>query len=294
MLTGDLLNHEQLDEDQAMKMLKRLRAIVKSGLGRLAVLAFPGRARVVEQNIAAADSTLLDRIIRLGLICRVDDPERISQLHHRTWAGEQGLNFAAKFGGRFEAWFKSSHVSIVDELEKVLAERAGTYRHFYEIGCGDGQVANYLSTRLQGIDDFVGIDINEQVASCNNQVYQRTNLRFVSGNAADWIGVNGRPRSVFLSNGGVLEYFSEKAITDLLRKIATDLKPALFVVGEPLAPDYDLDKETRSRPYGDEWSFTHNYPHLFSTNGFKVRCQREATTGGYRWLLLLAIAGDGE
>jgi SAM-dependent methyltransferase len=267
----------------------RLRTVFKHILGRLSLFIFPTRARKIEQNIANADGNLLDRIIRFGLICRSNSSEKIAQMQQSMWAGEQGSNFTEKYGGRFQSWFISRHISVVDELEKILGYDSGVYYYcLYEIGCGDGQVLNYLSSRLKQVNQFVGIDINKEVIAGNNRRYNNTQLRFFSGNALDWICKNSQPRSIFFSNGGVLEYFSEREIVDLLGKISTDLKPALFAIVEPVALDYDFATEKKSRPYGVEWSFAHNYPHLFKESGYTILYQQEETTGGIRWILMVA------
>ena len=270
-----------------MKISSRFKVTIKQILANLAVRAFPGRAAAIEQNISDADAILLDRLIRFGLIKKTDRHDRISDLHYRTWAGARGENFAKKYRDRFESWFMSSHISIVDELENLLTQCPGQYKNLYEIGCGDGQVVNYLSTRLKSIDQFVGIDINERVIASNNKKYKNHKLSFVCENANKWIAQNGLRGSILFSNGGVLEYFSEKEIIDLLSKIVGDLRPSLFAIVEPIADDFDLESEKASRPFGIEWSFTHNYPHLFTESGLRIRYQTETITDGIRWILMI-------
>jgi hypothetical protein len=283
----------KLVEEDRVNLGKRLRTSVKPVLGRLALRLFPGRAKRVESNLAAADDRLLDRIIRFGLICRAPDDNRISELHRRMWAGDQGRNFARRYTDRFQAWFLSSHARIVDEVARVLGERPGVYRHVCEMGCGDGQVLHYLSTRLTAIEDFVGIDINEQVVAQNNETLGTARIRFVSGSADDWIATQGRPGTIFISNGGVLEYFSEVQVTRMLRRVASDLAPSLVALVEPVSDDHDLEMEPASRPYGTEWSFTHNHRHLLVQNGFKIRFYHETRTADIRWVLIVAETETG-
>ena len=273
-----------------MKIPSRFKVTIKQILANLAVRVFPRRAAAIEQNISDADAILLDRLIRFGLIQKTYGHNDISDLHHRVWAGAQGENFAKKFSDRFESWFISSHKSIVDELGNLLAKYPGQYKNLYEIGCGDGQVVNYLSTRLKKIDQFVGIDINERVISSNRKSYKSPKLSFVCGNAKNWIAQNGLPGSIFFSNGGVLEYFSEKEIIDLLSKIVVDLRPSLFAIVEPLAADFNLESEKSSRPFGIEWSFTHNYPKMFAESGFTIQYQEINITDCIRWILMIAQA----
>ncbi|MCL4180301.1 MAG: methyltransferase domain-containing protein [Verrucomicrobia bacterium] len=275
-----------------MNLVQTLKTTLKPVLGRLAVRAFPGRVKAVEQHDGRSRLGALDRLVRFGLLCRLQEHERISRSHFRFWAGGEGKAFAENYRDRFESWFLSDHVLIVEELERCLAGERDRYDCLYEIGCGDGQVVNYLSTRLKAIDRFVGLDINEQVILGNQERYAKPNLRFCCGNAVDWIPSHARPRSVFMSNGGVMEYFSEAEIRALLRRIATDFKPSMFALVEPVAADFSLETETVSRPHGTEWSFTHNHRHLFTANGFRVLYERETMTAGYRWILMIAKAGE--
>ncbi len=172
--------------------------------------------------------------------------------------------------------------------EKTMAEKPGLYKNFYEIGCGDGQVVNYLSTRLKPIDQFVGIDINERVILSNGMEYKNPKLHFVCANANDWIAHNSCPGSIFFTNGGVLEYFTERELIGLFSKIAVELRPSLFAIVEPFAHDFDLESEKASRPFGVEWSFSHNYPQLFTTSGLTIRYQAINITGGIRWIIMIA------
>ena len=266
-----------------------LKPIIKSVLGKIALWAFPDRAKLIEKTIGDAPNYgLLNRIIRVGLIRNIKEQDRLALLHHRFWAGAAGNQFHKRAVKRFENWFLTEHVSLIDELERLPEYNKRKYKFLYEIGCGDGQLINYLSNRLTSLEHFVGIDINADVIALNNQYCRKENLEFTCGNATEWICQNGRPKAIFFTNGGVLEYFSMKQITDLLNKIATDFKPSVFAIIEPLAIDYNVETEMESRTFGNEFSFSHNYEKLFTTNGFTILYQRETMTGGHRWILMLS------
>jgi SAM-dependent methyltransferase len=265
---------------------------LKALLGIIALRAFPERARRIENTIVEAPYGLLDRLIRSGLLRSVPEQDRLVDLHNRYWAGAEGTRFSESRGERFKDWFLTAHLSVVDELQKLIDSDTKKYAFFYEIGCGDGQVTHYMSKRLASVKHFTGLDINPDVVAANNRKYRHGTLDFVSANAIEWISRNAQPGSIFLSNGGVLEYFSESQICCLLQKITRDCKPAAFALIEPVADDYDLEKETASRPFGREWSFSHNHRKLLESNGFTIEYQRETRTGGVRWMLLLARTQD--
>ncbi len=275
------------DEVVLMAIRKVLRPVLKNVVGTLALSVFPNKAKLIENTDEYRCNGLLDRIIWAGLIRNARSHDSVSHLHNRFWMGAGGTQFVESHGSRFENWFLVKHFSIVIEIEKLIASDKRKYNHVVEIGCGDGQVINYLSGRLKNIESFTGVDINEDVIALNNQRYRKRNLKFACGETIDWVCRKGKPGSIFISNGGVLEYFSAKHIAELIKKIAGDLKPSAFAFIEPLAMKYNLEMEKDSRPYGTEWSFSHNYKSLFESHGFNTLYQHETVTEEKRWLLML-------
>ena len=116
---------------------------------------------------------------------------------------------------------------------------------------------------------------------------------FVAADAADWVLTQGQPSTCFLSYGGVLEFFSQARLEQMWRHVAGSLAPSVVALVEPLAPDFDLARESRSRPYGLERSLCHNYPALLERYGFSIAWRREVSIGSQRWLLLVAERGAG-
>lgn len=261
--------------------------LLKNILGKLAMQAFPRKTERIQHTETFNENSLLDRIVRAGLIRNMRDNEKISQIHQRYWAGDGGTQFAATHGYLFDRLFLAKHCCIVEEIEKLISLYPGKYKHVFEIGCGDGQVINFLSDRLKTIEFFTGVDINHPTILKNNAIYKKDNLRFVCANAAEWLCQHGKSRSIFVSNGGVLEYFSTTQINALLKTLTTFLKPSAFAIVEPLAKNYNLETETSSRPYGNEWSFSHNYIRLFESHGFVFLYKSEIITEQTRWLLAL-------
>lgn len=109
--------------------------------------------------------------------------------------------------------------------------------------------------------------------------------------ATVWLEAQGAPCWAYLVNGGVLEYFSEAMLETLFRGISERHPPAIFALVEPIAEDYDLERETASRPYNSELSFGHNYLHWLQRCGWQIRYQSQQDVGGVRWLLAVAETG---
>lgn len=87
---------------------------------------------------------------------------------------------------------------------------------------------------------------------------------------------------------GVFEYFPRATLQSLFGSIAEQQSPAVVALIEPIAADYDLEKERESRPYGSEHSLGHNYPLLLREAGFVIRYQEQLRFEGCTHLLVVA------
>jgi hypothetical protein len=74
---------------------------------------------------------------------------------------------------------------------------------------------------------------------------------------------------VFVTSGGVLEYFSEKHLKLFLSKL-NSLGKIICVFIEPVATNHNFNLHPNSQPYGWERSFSHNYEKLITNSGFKL------------------------
>ena len=208
--------------------------------------------------------------------------------------GHEATNFHEGWKDRFERLFLKHDVQVIDELEAVIAsyDEADRPIALYEIGCGGGQVLNYLCGRLKGVEKFVGIDLGEDQITSNMQTYDDPKIAFHTADAVDWIPANAAPKSVVLTNGGVLEYFLREEVEALFASVGNDLKPATIVLIETIGSNHDLEASDDSFIYGRELSFSHNYPALLRKAGFEIRHQSERAgqqeDGGGRWLRVVA------
>ena len=74
----------------------------------------------------------------------------------------------------------------------------------------------------------------------------------------------------------------------MIRFIATDLSPAMFLAIEPVAEDH-AEENRSSVPFGEELSFSHNYRDLFESNGFEVVHQRAVLYEQWKMMATIAI-----
>lgn len=253
---------------------------------------FSGRSQKLEAHAVKRSWGAFDRLLRNGLLAQAywaGDHARQRDLFSHYWAQEAD-DAAQVWQDRFEQEFLAHNVIIIDALEEVIQGRE--FDRLYEIGCGHGQVLEYLVDRLSSVEAFIGIDISEEQIRKNQVQYAHPKMDFHAADATKWVVEHARPKSIFLTNGGVFEYFLESELESMFKYIAENLKPAVIGVVETLGSDHDLDTEKSTLIYGRELAFSHNYPHLLQEAGFEVVHQSEQigaqTHGGGRWIRVLA------
>ncbi len=137
-----------------------------------------------------------------------------------------------------------------------------------EIGTGNGKVLEYLSSEFPKIEKFIGIDLSQAQIEINKKQYQKNSkLEFVASDAYEWVKENGQSNTVFVTNGGVLEYFTEERLQLFLKEIYK-LGKIYFVAIEPNSIEHNFEANPNTETYGNERSFSHNYPKLFKNAGF--------------------------
>lgn len=257
-------------------------------LGRVLVKAFSGRGRKLIANSAIRSMGPFDRLLRNGLLAEAykeGDHQTHRALFSNYWSQEAEHDDQV-WQDRFEEEFLGHNVAIVDAIEETAA--AMGMNQLYEIGCGHGQVLKYLANRLVGIKEFVGIDISDELIKKNSRVYTDSRISFCAADATRWVLEEAKAGSVFLTNGGVFEYFLESELDMMFKHIAENLQPAIVGVVETIGSDHNLDTEFKSLIYGRELAFSHNYPHLLKKAGFEIVHQSEQTGteshGGGRWI----------
>ena len=261
---------------------------IKLWAGRALLPFFKARSQDVESDPFGKPWGIIDRFIRNGLYAEAfqkKDHRRLRKFLSNYW-GHEAKNFHEFCEDRFQRMFLNHDVEVIDALEEHLQSQE--LNQLYEIGCGGGQVIEYLCNRMTSINHFTGIDLGEAQIEENRKNYHNPKLSFQTADAVEWIPKNAEARSIFLTNGGVFEYFLQEELESLFRHIASQRAPAAIVVVETIGSDHDLETEKDSLIYGREMSFSHNYPHLFREAGFTIAHQSERQgypeDGGGRWI----------
>lgn len=265
-------------------------------LGRLLLPMFSRRVAGLCSGTQPGPLSYLDRLLIASLVSRHKAEgtlDQLSALSERYWAGDGATEYHARVESRFRSVFLPHHAVIVPRIERAVAATGRKFSTLCEIGSGSGQVVNYVSEQLRCVERFVGIDLSPAQIARNRARFDRAQLSFESGDAVAWITAHAQPGWIYLTSGGVLEYFARAKLLGLLSMLANEFHPSLLAIVEPLAPGHDLASQADSFVFGCENTFSHNYPYLCDTAGLEVLDQEEIAVDGQRWLLLIARSGPG-
>lgn len=193
-----------------------------------------------------------------------------------------------------EKWFDNSSkafdksIPALEEPVKALREFLKQHPHpvICEIGTGDGRFLDYLRDQFNPVERFIGLDLSERRITLNQSLYE--GLEFVAEDAQKWVEKQNLPQSLFVTNGGVLEYFRPESLETFIRIVeSTNGSLALFY--EPLVTDHDLDSEPEAKlTTAGEYSFSHNYPAVCRRAGMRVVFLQVNEKAGYRGICMIA------
>jgi len=265
---------------------------LKLMVGRVAELARPDLGREIDDARNTSHAPTLKRAILYARLRRAQsrgDAAAIEDALAAFWIGESGDRFHDHYAEERLNLFREHHAVVIDALAGVLEASNARFGRLVEIGCGDGKVLAYCAGRLPSITQAVGLDINAAViARISAERPAGGRLSFARAEARDWLIANPQPGTVVLSNGGVLEYFSQDNLDRMLQALACSA-PAAIVLVEPVAPNHDLQIQRESFAFGHENSFSHNHAHRLEKAGFDVVFTREVQTSEARWMLMIGL-----
>lgn len=250
--------------------------ILTATVGNALVFLRPKKAQEIGENgmtlVLNNNLNFFERLMRKAILNKLEntsDYNALETLHKSFWAN-QGDDFFSDTETRFENEFLPNWAFVFDILKEELSKQSDDFNLLVEIGTGNGSVLNYLSSEFPKIDRFVGIDLNQEQSDINNEKHKdNSKLDFVTADGLDWVNNNGQSHTIFVTSGGVLEYFTKPRLQEFLNKV-NSLGKIIFVAIEPKGIDHDFETNPDSELYGYERSFSHNYPKLFEEAGFKV------------------------
>lgn len=276
---------------------------IKLALGILAISAMPALAARPPRQIYGEGTDRLGSLIRNGLLGQAfikRDHAHLRRLLSAYW-GEYASKFHDDWDDRFERILLGRDLEVLALLDAWIVEKADAgepVEHLYEIGCGGGRLLAFLAERYPALAELNGVDLGSSRIEMNNTTYADPRLQFHAADAVKWIPEHAKPGSIFLTNGGVFEYFLEEELRHLFRWVVSLREPSAILLIETIGTDHDLATERQSLVYGREMAFSHNYPHLLGEAGFTIRHCSEAAgyeeDGGGRWIRIFATTASLE
>jgi hypothetical protein len=270
---------------------RTLKQSVKELAGQAVALLATKRTKELFDSPASQPAGIQDKLIMAYLkrrAFRQNQADFFERLHIDFWQGEGGAVFSKNCDHRFEDLFLSKQELDFEQLRQVWNQKQP--KHIVEFGCNSGLLLQYMTTELEGVTVSTGIEINaEQVRQNQESSEFDSRINFCNADGGEWLFENGKENSLFVSNGGVLEYFRRERLNEMLTHISDNLGPAIFFAVEPVADDHDWNKTTESIPFGEELSFSHNYTDLFESNGFQIVHQRVVEFDSWKMMATIAV-----
>ena len=256
--------------------------IIKSlaaSLGNVLIFFRPNKARQLSENRITLihknkkKLSLQERLMRFALVEKLEkikDYDAIAKLNRKFWEDNSAVELFNETEDTFTTDFLPNCTFIFDLLKQELLNETEQYNTIVEIGTGNGDVLNYLSEEFPQVNRLIGIDLSQHQIDLNKKQFKENEkLEFVAADAYDWVNEHGQSNAIYVSSRGVLEYFLEERLQDLLSK-THQLGNILFVSIEPNGSDHNFETQPRTQLYGNEPSFSHNYPALFKNAGFTL------------------------
>lgn len=270
-------------------------------VGQLFIPLFPERVKKLEESQFTLSEfgrsrSKLDQILRFGLLykaIRTNDLERLASYHENYWKSDAAAQYHEDHAFIFEEVFIPQFSYLLEIIQKEIEASGKTFDTLVEIGSGSGQLLDYLSKNMEGtVEQFVGIDLSPKTVETCNKRYGNERVNFVAADGDAWIRENGQQNWIYLSHRGVLEYFPKEQLLSFFTHIATRYSPTILVTIEPVGVNHDLENNFNSQPYSNEYSFSHNYPHIMTEAGFKI-IHTDLQPRNPKYNLLAVVASSG-
>lgn len=250
--------------------------ILAGTFGKLFVLLQPEKAHSLSEKGMTlsldGNLTLKERLMRRAILKNIEKTQEYDKLagFHQNYWTKQGDIFFSTVNDNFETHFLPDCSFIFELLKQQLSNDLDEFNTLVEFGTGTGSVLNYLSSEFNNINKFVGIDLSPIQIEMNRKKFVENNkLEFVAMDGFEWVKKYGRSNTIFVTSGGVLEYFTEERLQALLIEI-NRLGKTIFIAMEPNGIEHNFETNPNTEIYGSERSFSHNYPKLFRNAGFSL------------------------
>lgn len=262
---------------------------LKLAIGRVGNSLAPGLVQQIEAGDGRGNGSFLTSAMieaRKARASEKGDWDGLSTSLGAFWKSARADSFYTNYIAERRATFETCHAEILPRVAAMMADRPGDFSRLVEIGCGDGDVLERLTAECPSLTECIGIDVNAAVIKANQARPQDPRITYHCAGGLEWLRDNPVSGTLLVTYGGVLEYFAEAGVLNLLRQVSGHAPGAALLV-EPVAPEHDLAVTRTSFPFGRETSFSHHHADLLARAGMEVVWQKELSAEGVRWMMIL-------
>ncbi len=269
---------------------------LKQVIGTVLLPLMPKRAaRLADEEFSMSTSgrNIIDACLRVSIARKLlaeNGESQLAEYHRNFWIKENSLPYHRGVRQQVVDAFNDHFTFLLDEINSLIAQQP-SIDTLVEIGAGGGSLLNLLAEHVEGIDRFIGIDLSPEIIEENKEIYNDARFRWVADNGKTWVEQNGQANTIYLTFRGVLEYFTNDELREMFGRIANEKSPAVYIGVEPMALDHDIATQFDSRPYGTEYTFSHNYPHLLEESGFQVSLTQQKRFDNHQICTFIATVG---
>ena len=269
---------------------------IKRAVGTVLLPLMPARAeRVMQESFSMTTGRrdFIDSCIRAGLANKLlanNDEEKMAELHQQFWEHNNSVPYHRGLRDTVLKVFNEHYRFLLTEINELVANHP-EIDTLVEIGAGGGSLLDLLSRETIGIKRFVGIDLSPDIIEENRNQYPDPRIEWVADDGKAWVDANGGANTIYITFRGVLEYFTQPMLAEMLQRICSEKSPNMFVSVEPMALSHDISTGLNSRPYGTENTFSHNYPHLFAEAGYTLLTSRVLEFDDHKLCCVIGTSG---
>ncbi len=269
---------------------------IKQVIGTMLLPLMPKRAaRLADEEFSMSTSgrNLIDSCLRVGMAQKLlseNGDTQLADYHRNFWTKENSLPYHRGVRQQVVDAFNDHFTFLIAEINALIEEEP-SLNTLIEIGAGGGSLLNLLAERIEGIENYIGIDLSPEIIEENKEIYNADHFRWIADNGKTWVEEHGEANTIYMTFRGVLEYFTNQELREMFGRIASEKSPSVYIGVEPMALDHDLATQFDSRPYGTEYTFSHNYPHLLQESGFKVTMTQQKAFDNHQICTFIATVG---
>lgn len=180
--------------------------VLSGTLGNALVFLRPERTRQLAENRIALvhrnkkNMSIPDRLMRAALLKKLEkiqDYHVIAEQNRNFWINHSATELFSELEDTFHTDFLPHCTFIFELLKDELSKHSEEFNTIVEIGTGNGDVLNYLSSEFPEITHFIGIDLSHDQIALNKIKYKNNiKLEFVADDALEWVKKNGHDKTI--------------------------------------------------------------------------------------------------